>query len=171
MSRSPSHSFLVARHRELLAPPSRVMSIRLSPTAYRFVCGTGSSWCSPSRRAAIWWSKAKAFRANRPPGRSEAATRSKCGGGRPGRPVQQRAEGAVNQPGRLIEGQVAHITLAQVELHARPGRAARARSSIAGEESMPITRWPVACATGIATRPLPIASSASGPSARPASPA
>ena len=43
----------VAHHSELLAPPSRMMSIRLSPTAYRLVCGTGSCWCSPSRRAAI----------------------------------------------------------------------------------------------------------------------
>src|SRR5260370_446405 len=41
--KEPSHSFLVAHHRELVAPSSRVMSIRLSPTAYRFVCGTGSS--------------------------------------------------------------------------------------------------------------------------------
>ena len=42
---------------------------------------------------------------------------------------------------------------------------ARACSSIAGEVSIPITVLPVACATGIATRPLPTASSASGPSA------
>ena len=46
---------------------------------------------------------------------------------------------------------------------------ARACASIAGDESMPITRWPVACATGIATRPLPIASSTSGPFASRAS--
>jgi hypothetical protein len=41
---------------------------------------------------------------------------------------------------------------------------ARACASIAGELSMPITRRPVACATGIATRPFPTASSTSGPS-------
>ena len=52
-----------------------------------------------------------------------------------------------------------------------PASAARARacSSIAGDESMPITGCPVACATGIATRPFPIASSTSGPSASRAS--
>jgi hypothetical protein len=53
------------------------MSIRLSPTAYRLVCGTGFCWCWPSSRAAMWWSKAKAFQANRPPGWSDAATLSK----------------------------------------------------------------------------------------------
>jgi hypothetical protein len=36
---------------------------------------------------------------------------------------------------------------------------------MAGEESMPMTGLPVARATGIATRPFPIASSTSGPSA------
>ena len=53
-----------------------------------------------------------------------------------------------------------------------PASAARARAcaSIAGEESMPMTRRPVAWATGIATRPFPIASSTSGPSASRASP-
>ena len=52
-----------------------------------------------------------------------------------------------------------------------PASAARARacSSIAGEESIPTTRLPVACATGIATRPFPTASSTSGPSASRAS--
>jgi hypothetical protein len=68
---SPSHSFLVAHHRELLAPLSRMMSIRLAPTEYRFVCGTSPCWCSPSRRAAIRWSNEKAFQANRPPGAAE----------------------------------------------------------------------------------------------------
>src|SRR5216683_3231041 len=52
-SRSPSHSFLVAHHSELVAPSSSVMSIRFSPTAYRILCGSGSSWCCPSSRAAI----------------------------------------------------------------------------------------------------------------------
>jgi hypothetical protein len=47
-----------------------------------------------------------------------------------------------------------------------PASAARARRSIAGEESMRMTRWPVACAIGIAAGPFPIASSTSGPSAR-----
>ena len=48
-----------------------------------------------------------------------------------------------------------------------PAAAARSLAclSIAGEESMPTTRFPVTCATGIATRPLPTASSTSGPSA------
>ena len=41
--------------------------------------------------------------------------------------------------------------------------AVRACSSIAGEVSTPITRRPVAPATGIATRPFPTASSTSGP--------
>ena len=44
-------------------------------------------------------------------------------------------------------------------------------ASMDGEESIPITGRPVASATGIATRPLPIASSTSGPSASRARPA
>ena len=52
-----------------------------------------------------------------------------------------------------------------------PAAAARSRAwaSIAGELSIPSTGRPVAFATGIATRPLPIASSTSGPSASRAS--
>jgi hypothetical protein len=49
---------------ELFAPSSSVMSIRLSPTEYRIVCGTGSSWCSPSKRAATRWSKAQTYLTN-----------------------------------------------------------------------------------------------------------
>jgi len=53
-----------------------------------------------------------------------------------------------------------------------PASAARARAcaSIAGDESIPTTRRPVASATGIATRPFPTANSTSGPSVRRASP-
>jgi len=47
-----------------------------------------------------------------------------------------------------------------------PAAAARSRActSMAGEVSIPSTGRPVASATGIATRPLPTASSTNGPS-------
>src|SRR6516162_5166910 len=61
----------------------------------------------------MWWSKAKAFQANRPAGWSAAATLSQ---------VQQRPERAVNQRRRLVQGQLAHVTLAQVQLDACRGR-------------------------------------------------
>ncbi len=53
-----------------------------------------------------------------------------------------------------------------------PASAARRRawSSIAGEESMPMTGRPIASAIGMATRPFPTANSTSGPSASRASP-
>jgi len=41
----------------------------------------------------------------------------------PGRQVQQRTERAVDQPRWLVEGQVMHVTFAQVEVHAHLGRA------------------------------------------------
>jgi hypothetical protein len=46
-----------------------------------------------------------------------------------------------------------------------PVAAARALATIAGEESMPTTRRPIARATGIATRPFPTANSTTGPAA------
>jgi hypothetical protein len=42
-------------------------------------------------------------------------------------------------------------------------------ASIAGEESIPTTRLPVSCAMGIATRPVPTASSTIGSAAARAS--
>src|SRR6516162_2973772 len=94
---SPSHSFLQAHHRELVAPPSRVMSIRLSPTAYRLVCGTGSCWCWPSSRGDV------VVEGKGVPG--EPSSRSERSGDPvkgtaavgPGRQMQQRPERAVDQ--------------------------------------------------------------------------
>src|SRR5436190_1760106 len=62
------------------------MSMRLSPTAYRTVCGTGSSWCSPSRRAATRWSNAAAGLRN---GNRDAAV--------PDRQLDQRAAGLARE--------------------------------------------------------------------------
>ncbi len=50
-----------------------------------------------------------------------------------------------------------------------PAARSRAIASIAGDESTPITRLPVSRAIGIATRPLPTASSTIGSSASRAS--
>src|SRR5215213_4401158 len=75
-STRPSHSFFVAHQSEISSPESSVMSMRLSPTAYRSVCGTGAGSRCPSSRIAIAWSNANAFHAKRPPGRSDTATRS-----------------------------------------------------------------------------------------------
>lgn len=44
-SSSPSHSILVAHHKELVAPLSRIRSIRLPPTEYRLMS-------APDRRTA-----------------------------------------------------------------------------------------------------------------------
>ncbi len=66
-SSRPTYSFLVAHHSELVAPSSRMMSIRLSPTAQRVTCGTGSRRRWPSSRTATRRSKAKAFRRTGPP--------------------------------------------------------------------------------------------------------
>ena len=83
----------------------------------------------------------------------------------PRRQVAQRADGAVDEPGRLVQLEVAHVALAQLELDTGlRRRAPRACASIAGDESIPRTCRPVSRATGIATRPLPTASSTSGPS-------
>ena len=75
-------------------------------------------------RAAMCGSKTNAFQAKRPPGRSAAWTRSKTrtpvG---PGRQVEQRAEGDVDQPGRLVQLEVAHVPLAELELDAGRVRA------------------------------------------------
>ena len=85
--------------------------------------------------------------------------------------MEQRAERAVDEGGRLVELELAHVALAELEVDAGLGRAlAGAGASIAGEESIPMhAACPVSRATGIATRPLPTASSTSGPSASRAS--
>ena len=36
----------------------------------------------------------------------------------PGWQVEKRAEGTIDQPGRFLQGQVPHVRLAQVEIHA-----------------------------------------------------
>ena len=73
--------------------------------------------------------------------------------------MQERAGGAVHERRRLLERELAHVAEAEVE------QLAARRPSIAGDESMPITVVPIACATGIATRSDPTASSTTGPSA------
>jgi hypothetical protein len=83
----------------------------------------------------------------------------------PGRQVQQCAERAVDQPRRLIEGEVAHICLAQVQLDTCPGCPGPGLGEHRRDEPIPVTGRLVACATGIATLPLPTASSTSGSSA------
>ena len=111
-------------------------------------------------------SKTKAFQAKRPPGpeRGVDALEDAPPVG-PGRQVEQRAEGEVDQPGRLVELELAHVALAAARDRPRPRRRARrACASIAGDASIPSTCRPVSRATGIATRPLPTASSTSGPS-------
>src|ERR1700731_2956007 len=113
-SSSPSHSFFVAHHRELVPPPSRVRSIRLSPTQYRTECGTGLSWWRPSMRPPPGGSKAKAFQAQR--GHDALEGPAAVG---PGAQVQQRAVRAVDEPRGLVQGQVAHVAFAQIEADAR----------------------------------------------------
>ena len=68
---------------------------------------------------------------------------------------------------RLLQLELAHVALAQLERQARAR--SRAIASIAGEQSIPITGLPVSRAIAIATRPLPTASSTIGPSASRAS--
>ncbi len=72
----------------------------------------------------MWWSKAKAFQAKRPMGleRGGDALEGPTAVS-PGRQVQERAEWAVDQSRRLVEGQVAHVSKSQVEFYARLGRA------------------------------------------------
>jgi hypothetical protein len=51
----------------------------------------------------------------RPQGRGDALERAPAVG--PGRHVQQRAERAVDQRGGLVDAQLAHVGLVQVEFH------------------------------------------------------
>jgi hypothetical protein len=84
--------------------------------------------------------------------------------------MEHRAEGADDEIGRLLEREFAHVADTQLQVDARADRTrARATSSIAVETSIPITRRPVRSAIGIATRPVPTASSTTGPSASSAS--
>ena len=82
----------------------------------------------------------------------------------PGRQVAQRAEGAVHEPGRLVQLEVAHVALAELQLDPRRSCALARLLEHRGRESIPSTGRSVSRATGIATRPLPTASSTSGPS-------
>jgi hypothetical protein len=84
--------------------------MRLSPTEYAQVCGTGLSWRCPSSSAAIRWSNANAFH----PFEGPPAVR-------PGRHVQQRAEGAVDECRRLLEGELPHVAGPQIEVDAGRG--------------------------------------------------
>jgi hypothetical protein len=117
-SRSPSHSFFVVHHSELVAPSPRTMSIRLSPTAYRIARFRLLLMHSVEARGDV------VVEGEGIPGKP--AVRQERGGDPlegapavgPGRQVQQRAERAVDQRRRLLETQVAHVGLAQVEPHA-----------------------------------------------------
>ena len=62
----------------------------------------------------------------------------------PGGQMQQRPPGAVDQGRRFVDFKLSYVTFAQVE--STPSSAARspACASIAGEESIPTTRLPVA---------------------------
>ena len=92
------------------------------------------------------------------------------GGGDPvveGERVPGEPPGRGERGGDALEGAAAVGPGRQVQQGA--GRAVDQRRGFAGDVSMPMTRRPVARATGIATRPLPTASSTSGPLARRAS--
>lgn len=114
----------------------------------------GVCWALPSMDAAIWWSKAKAFQANRPSGRSEAATRSKvrrrpsqaCRWSRARNGQCMSAAGSSSERPRMTPSRGSSST---------PASAARIRAwaNIAGDESMPIMRWLLSRATGMGTRP------------------
>ena len=120
---SPSHSFLVAHHSELVAPSSRTMSIRLSPdrvadrVRYRLVLVLAVQ----ARRDPVVEGEGVP---GEPPARPERGGDALEGAAAvgPGRQVQERPERAVDQRRRLVQGEVAHVALAQVELHARLGR-------------------------------------------------
>jgi hypothetical protein len=71
--------------------------------------------------------------------------------------VHERAERADDEVDRLVEREIADVALAQLDRE--PGCAF---ASIAGGRSMPMTRLPVSRAIGIATRPVPTASSTIG---------
>lgn len=149
---SPSHSFFVAHQRELFPPSSSVMSIRLSPAAYRFVSGTGPSLILAvrARRDLVVEGEGApgepSARRQRP---DDAFERAAAVG--PGLQVQERAEGAVDQLRRLIEVEVAHVALAQVKLHTRLGWAGTGllehrRGTVDVDDS------PAACATAMVHR-------------------
>ena len=86
--------------------------------------GTGSSLVLPSSRGrdpVVEGERVPREPAVRPERRGDALERASAVG--PGREVQERAERAVDERGRLVEREVAHVALAQVELDARLGRA------------------------------------------------
>jgi len=98
---SPSHSFFVAHQRELFPPSSSVMSIRLSPTAYpvRVWNGLVLVLAVQARRDLVVEGEGvpgePSVRPQRP---GDAFERAAAIG--PGLQVQERAEGAVDQPSR-----------------------------------------------------------------------
>ena len=137
--------------------------MRLSAGMYRLTsqsplsCSRRRSWIS----AAISGLKANAFQAKRPPGRSDAETRSKT----------RRLSAHVGRWSSDRNGQMTRSTGSSSESSrmspsrsstGRPAARSRATASISGERSIPITRFPVSRAIGIATRPVPTASSTIG---------
>ena len=109
------------------------------------------------------------------PARSEVIGQRPNGGalGGPGRQDEQRVERDERQAEATGIGQAqpddVGLDEGQPVLARGPAwPACRARSSIAGSRSTPVTAWP-ASASGIASRPVPTASSRIGPSARSAS--
>ena len=84
--------------------------------------GNGASWCWPSKRAAIRWSNANAFQANRPRGRRDAATRSNVRrrSAQLGRCMKCSKRAIDQRRGHLRE--IAHIAFSQIELDPGFGR-------------------------------------------------
>ena len=109
---------------------------------------------------------ANTSKTSRPPGSSsEAAARSARSFCVLVGHVEQRAERDGHERDALVDGRLAQVAEAEVDERRRRPRAPRTpvrRASIAGDSSTPITRTP-AFATGTAIRPVPTASSTTGP--------
>ena len=183
-------SSLQARHVAVVPPSSSAMPAparscsRSCRAMSLFGCRPARSRCdgAPARRRCSRssgvdrdvGSNTKAFHANRPPGRSARATRSKTR--RRSAQVGKCRSAPIRADDVIAAGssrrEVAHVAFA-ADRARRPPSAARARasaSSIAGDGSIPITCSPGSSrAIGIATRPVPTASSTTGPSASRAS--
>ena len=109
--------------------------------------------CSPSSSTAMCGSNTKAFHANRPPGRSALATRSKTRrrSAQVGRWRSAR-NGQIRRSEAVLEGEVAHVAFAEIELDAslRPRARERLRASPVTSRSRS-PRFPVLRRWGIAT--------------------
>ena len=153
-------------------PASSVMSSRLSDGTWWIVCGT-----SRPDRVALVRARRRVVEAERVPGEAARRVRSVRGDALeraaavgPGRQVEQRADRARDQRGRLVELEVAQVAEPEVELD--PCRRPRSRGPAPASPARGRSRSPDGrsrAATGTATRPVPTASSTTGPSASRAS--